>query len=213
MSSVIQRIVLTSIPFPDMWAVIWSLLSSPFSSSSSSFFLPQEFMVGLNFASEDEAEKFRTAVESKITYARRASKPQKPSPSYLPSPLSLSQLWRGNLLPRPRNLWLWHLPCQITETHTVWVVIAPKKGNQTNQKGRNWPKLTLASQLNLGKGKRERERDCLFIYLLIYTHFYYNIIIIFSLSHSLSLSLTLSLSLSVDIWLTLVGIHRQVLLM
>ena len=51
-------------------------------------------MVGLNFASEDEAEKFRTAVESKITYARRASKPQKPSLSYLPLSLSLSAMKR-----------------------------------------------------------------------------------------------------------------------
>lgn len=32
-------------------------------------------MVGLNFASEDEATKFKEAVESKMQYARRASKP------------------------------------------------------------------------------------------------------------------------------------------
>ena len=203
MSSVIQRIVLTSIPFPDMWAVIWSLLSSPFPPSLSPLSSsPQEFMVGLNFASEDEAEKFRTAVESKITYARRASKPQKPSLSLTyPPPLSLSQLWRGNLLPRTRNLWQRHLLRQITETHTVWVAIAPKKGNQTNQKGRNWPKLILACQLNLGNGKRER----LFIYLFTHLH-----TLLLQYHYYL---LSLSLSLSVDIWLTLVGIHRQVLLM
>lgn len=41
-------------------------------------FSSQDFMVGLNFASEEEAEKFCTAVESKITYARRASKPFRP---------------------------------------------------------------------------------------------------------------------------------------
>ena len=68
-------------------------------------------MVGLNFASEDEAEKFRTAVESKITYARRASRPQKPSlsptllplfhlPTLLPPSLSLSAMKRK---PPPEN--------------------------------------------------------------------------------------------------------------
>ena len=66
-------------------------------------------MVGLNFASEDEAEKFRTAVESKIMYARRASKPQKPSLS-LTYPLSLSYLPPSllppslSLLPPPLSL-------------------------------------------------------------------------------------------------------------
>ena len=172
-------------------------------------FSPQEFMVGLNFASEDEAEKFRTAVESKITYARRASKPQKPSLSftypppslspyppplslslfYLPSPLFLSQLWRGNLLPRTRNLWRRHLPRQITEIHTVWVAIVPKKENQTNQKGRNWPKLILASQLNLGKGKREREREIVYLFIYSSTHTFTTISLLSSLSLSLSLSL------------------------
>ena len=35
----------------------------------------QKFMVGLNFAKEDEADKFAEAVEAKILFARRASKP------------------------------------------------------------------------------------------------------------------------------------------
>uniref|UniRef100_A0A1X7SZ92 WH1 domain-containing protein n=1 Tax=Amphimedon queenslandica TaxID=400682 RepID=A0A1X7SZ92_AMPQE len=52
-------------------------------------------MVGLNFASEEEAEEFRAAVESKITYARRAtmkrkppSEPKKPVNAVAPGPVA-----------------------------------------------------------------------------------------------------------------------------
>uniref|UniRef100_A0A1X7U2E2 WH1 domain-containing protein n=1 Tax=Amphimedon queenslandica TaxID=400682 RepID=A0A1X7U2E2_AMPQE len=54
-----------------------------------------DFMVGLNFASEEEAEKFCAAVESKITYARRAtmkrkppSEPKKPVNTVAPGPVA-----------------------------------------------------------------------------------------------------------------------------